>query len=328
MISPTAEYALRAVVAIAQANGDAAATQWIAKLTKVPAGYLPKVLQMLGRAGLVDSRRGLGGGFRLAKPAEVLTVLEVVNAVDPIKRIEKCPLDLESHGANLCPLHKRLDEATEQVERSFAKTTIAELLAQPGRSTPFCDEPGNKTCGVQIGTKLTTAPPKPATPRRHKALIEWSRDHTLGLAVAKHLTESSGKGTDDRRLALQELMTAWHDNLAEHFAQEEDCLLPVLRNEGHAKRLQKEHAAIRANAELAGAFIDEQDIDATWLLGVGKLLHDHIRWEERELFPSIEQTATKAELQRIARQIADARTESRGKKSQKRSPAKKKQKRR
>jgi len=139
MISPTAEYALRAVVAIAQANGEAAPTQGIAKVTKVPPGYLPKVLQMLGRAGLVASRRGLGGGFRLAKPAAALTVLEVVNAVDPIKRITRCPLDLESHGPNLCPLHKRLDEATEYIERSFASTTIAELLAQPGRSTPFCD---------------------------------------------------------------------------------------------------------------------------------------------------------------------------------------------
>lgn len=162
MISPTAEYALRAVVAIAQANGDAAATQAIARLTKVPAGYLPKVLQMLGRAGLVDSRRGLGGGFRLAKPADELTVLEVVNAVDPIKRIKRCPLDLETHGGSLCPLHKRLDEATAHVERSFATTTIAELLAQPGRSTPFCDEPGNSRRNVQLGTAKNDAGTKDA----------------------------------------------------------------------------------------------------------------------------------------------------------------------
>jgi len=140
MISPTAEYALRAVVAIAQANGESAATRTIATITKVPPGYLPKVLQMLGRAGLVDSKRGLGGGFRLARPADELTVLEVVNAVDPIKRIKECPLGLESHGAKLCPLHKRLDEATEQVERSFAQTTIAELLARPDCSSPFCEK--------------------------------------------------------------------------------------------------------------------------------------------------------------------------------------------
>lgn len=150
MISPTAEYALRAVVAIAQANGDAVATQSMAKITKVPSSYLPKVLQMLGRAGLVESKRGLGGGFRLAKPADELTVLEVVNAVDPIKRISKCPLDIESHGGDLCPLHKRLDQATESVEQSFANTTIAALLAQPGRSRPFCEEPQEKNIVIPV----------------------------------------------------------------------------------------------------------------------------------------------------------------------------------
>jgi DNA-binding IscR family transcriptional regulator len=68
-----------------------------------------------------------------------LTVLDVINAVDPFKRIEQCPLGLESHSGNLCPLHKRLDEAAAYVERSFAATTISELLGQPHRSTPFCE---------------------------------------------------------------------------------------------------------------------------------------------------------------------------------------------
>ncbi len=123
MISPTAEYALRAMVAIAQGSGDAVVTPAIAEITKVPPGYLPKVLQTLRKAGLVDSKRGLGGGFTLARPAEDVTVLEVVNAVDPIKRIHRCPLGIDSHGTNLCPLHQRLDQATELVEKSFASTS-------------------------------------------------------------------------------------------------------------------------------------------------------------------------------------------------------------
>lgn len=138
MISPTAEYALRAVVAIAQGGGSVVVTPIIAKITKVPPGYLPKVLQTLRKAGVVNSKRGLGGGFTLAKPAEDMTVLEVVNAVDPIKRINHCPLGIDSHGSTLCPLHKRLDEAAELVEKSFASTTIAELLSGPGRSAPLC----------------------------------------------------------------------------------------------------------------------------------------------------------------------------------------------
>ncbi len=138
MISPTAEYALRAVVALAQTDGAAVVTPAIARMTQVPPGYLSKVLQTLRRAGLVKSRRGLGGGFTLAKPPEQTTVLEVVNAVAPLPRICQCPLGIEAHGPHLCPLHKTLDEATALVERSFAATTIAELLTSPTGTAPLC----------------------------------------------------------------------------------------------------------------------------------------------------------------------------------------------
>lgn len=145
MISQTAEYALRAIVVLAQGPDQVMLTPQIAAATKVPPAYLAKVLQTLGRHGLVHSQRGLGGGFSLAKEPAQITVLEVVNAVDPLKRIERCPLDLAGHGMNLCPLHKRLDEAAESVEQSFARTTIAELLSQPGRSTPLCQSTGLAT---------------------------------------------------------------------------------------------------------------------------------------------------------------------------------------
>ncbi|NUQ01687.1 MAG: Rrf2 family transcriptional regulator, partial [Armatimonadetes bacterium] len=94
MISQTAEYALRAIVCLAAQPEGRLTTPQIAGATRVPAGYLSKVLQLLGRAGLVRSQRGLGGGFVLARPAELISVLDVVNAVDPIQRITGCPLEL------------------------------------------------------------------------------------------------------------------------------------------------------------------------------------------------------------------------------------------
>lgn len=138
MISQTAEYALRAIVALAQEPGRTLLTPQIAAITKVPPAYLSKILGTLGRHGLVRSRRGVGGGFFLAKEPGLITVLEVVNAVDPLKRIERCPLDLASHGTNLCPLHRRLDDAAKWVERSFAETHIAELLSDAAGSSPLC----------------------------------------------------------------------------------------------------------------------------------------------------------------------------------------------
>ncbi len=132
MISQTAEYALRAIVYLADQNETPHTTQQIAEVTHVPAGYLAKVMQALSRAGLVHAQRGLHGGFTLAHPATELTVLDVVQAVDPLHRITACPLGLKGHQA-LCPLHRRLDNAVAMVEEALKKSTIAELLAEPGK---------------------------------------------------------------------------------------------------------------------------------------------------------------------------------------------------
>ena len=139
MISQTAEYALRAMVQIATEPDVKWTVQQVAEKTRVPQGYLAKVLQSLSRAGLVDSRRGVGGGFSIAATPGEIRILDVVNAVDPVKRIETCPLGLETHGANLCPLHRRLDAAIAATERAFSDTTLAELLADTRGSRPLCD---------------------------------------------------------------------------------------------------------------------------------------------------------------------------------------------
>lgn len=140
MISQTAEYALRAIVYLADRN-EPRTTQQIAEVTRVPAGYLSKVMQSLSRAGLVHSQRGLHGGFTLIKPPEELTVWEVVEAVDPLQRIRTCPLGLKSHGTNLCPMHKRLDDALATVETSFRNSTVRELLSEPTENKPLCEFP-------------------------------------------------------------------------------------------------------------------------------------------------------------------------------------------
>jgi Rrf2 family protein len=141
MFSQTAEYALRAVVYLAS-KGDAPQTvQQIADVTRVPAGYLSKVMQELSRGELVHSQRGLHGGFTLTRPADALTVLDVVQAVDPIRRIRSCPLGIKGH-VNLCPLHRRLDQAMALVEKALSDSTIAELLGEPDRRkgipVPLC----------------------------------------------------------------------------------------------------------------------------------------------------------------------------------------------
>ncbi|MBK7745655.1 MAG: Rrf2 family transcriptional regulator [Candidatus Obscuribacter sp.] len=135
MISQTSEYALRAMVFLAMRE-SAATGQEIAEVTRVPAGYLSKIMQQLVKAKLVGSQRGIGGGFHLLKTPGEISILDVVNSVDPIEQLTSCPLGIESHGFTLCPLHHRLSEATAQLERAFAESYLSELVQES--KNPLC----------------------------------------------------------------------------------------------------------------------------------------------------------------------------------------------
>jgi Rrf2 family transcriptional regulator, nitric oxide-sensitive transcriptional repressor len=130
MISQTAEYCLRAVVCLASAPEKPQTTQQIAAATKIPAGYLSKVLQSLNRADIVSAQRGLNGGFLLHRSPDALSLLEVVRVADPSHRITTCPLGI--HGTNLCALHRELDNAAALAENALARMTVTELVAARG----------------------------------------------------------------------------------------------------------------------------------------------------------------------------------------------------
>jgi Rrf2 family protein len=141
VFSTTLEYALRAVTFLAGKPGEGMTAQRVSEGTQVPEDYLSKVLQQLVRGGVLTSQRGRHGGFQLARPAAEISMLAVVNAVEPIPRIEKCPLGLRQHGVKLCPLHRRLDEAYGLVERAFAQTTLAELVDDNRSREALCTPP-------------------------------------------------------------------------------------------------------------------------------------------------------------------------------------------
>ena len=139
MFSQTVEYALRAVVHLAMRAPEPLTTATIAEVTQVPPAYLTKVLQGLKEKNIVQLQRGIGGGVSLAQSPDALTILDVVNAVDPIKRINTCPLDLKAHGTRLCALHFRMDQAIQSIEAAFRSTTLRDLLKDENPSVPLCD---------------------------------------------------------------------------------------------------------------------------------------------------------------------------------------------
>jgi Rrf2 family protein len=98
-------------------------------------------MQSLSRMRLVHSQRGLNGGFTLTKDPAGLSMLDIISAVDPIRRFRECPLGLPSHGDNLCPLHHQLEEAARMLEQKFGETSVASLLDVPGEQKPLCRFP-------------------------------------------------------------------------------------------------------------------------------------------------------------------------------------------
>lgn len=139
-VSQTAEYALRAVVWLAQNPGSPQTTQQLSAGTQVSVSYLPKVLQPLGRAGILTSQRGINGGYSLDRDPHELAVIEVVNCVDPIHRIKQCPLKLLTHRGALCALHRMLDNSIADLETRFSTTTVGSLLAENGAHKPLCED--------------------------------------------------------------------------------------------------------------------------------------------------------------------------------------------
>lgn len=134
MFSQTAEYALRAVVWLGNRPDGSLTSQQIADAAHIPPRYASKVLQALGRAGLVHSQRGLHGGFWLAREPAQLSVLDVIIAVDPIRRAAHIGGNGDPAGRSLEHLNKKLDQAVDLVEKLLAETTIADLVElQPSR---------------------------------------------------------------------------------------------------------------------------------------------------------------------------------------------------
>lgn len=136
MFSQTVEYALRAMVYLAAKGSGSSPAPVIASQVRVPERYMSKVMHSLVMAGLVKSRRGPTGGFALARPPEEISMLAVVEAVGPLPRIERCPLDNPLH-ASLCPMHRRLADAFDLIRRELDRSMLSEV-AHSSEGEPRC----------------------------------------------------------------------------------------------------------------------------------------------------------------------------------------------
>jgi len=125
LYSKPCEYAIRALVHIARNSAGAASGDSIARAENIPKPILGKVLQDLVRKGLLVSRRGPGGGFQLARRADLVTLRDIVAAVDGLDHFLQCSAGLkECSDHSPCPVHDQWKPIRTELMHFFETTTL------------------------------------------------------------------------------------------------------------------------------------------------------------------------------------------------------------
>lgn len=127
--SRSAEYAIRAFVYLAQVpEGKYAMVKNIAEESEIPTHFLAKILQQLARKGFLRSSKGPTGGFSLRKPADDISLLEIVDAIDGLAEYERCPSGMtECNDEAPCGMHESWKELRSRIIGYMEGTTISDV---------------------------------------------------------------------------------------------------------------------------------------------------------------------------------------------------------
>jgi Rrf2 family cysteine metabolism transcriptional repressor len=136
IFSTKAEYGIRVMAHLARHDGDAPISlATVAEAEGLPLAYLEHLVQRLRRAELVDSRRGAHGGYSLARPAEAITMADVVEALEgviaPIECITASPdgdLVCTREGQEPCPTKLLWTRVQGSIVRTLNDMTLADLV--------------------------------------------------------------------------------------------------------------------------------------------------------------------------------------------------------
>jgi Rrf2 family protein len=200
MFSQTTEYALRAMSCLALYPNQLVSANTLAEQTKVPSNYLAKVLQQLAAANYIEGRRGVGGGYKLSRPAAQIQMIDVIRSVGRIGRIEACPLGLTNHGSNLCPLHRRLDAAAKAVIDVLDGVSLQDLISDPtNNNMPMCDAKLQAQVAAIGHLTIGGLRPKPVGAFAHAAMGESNGHSPNGHGSNGHSSNghsSNGHGSN------------------------------------------------------------------------------------------------------------------------------------
>ena len=139
-ISKSTRYALYAAAEMTMADGRPTTVAAVAERYRIPEGALAKVFQQLVRAGMATGTRGIGGGYRLARPASRITVLDIIGVFERPRAESGCLLhDMPGEtcpDAATCRLQWLFTEVDELVRSTYESVTLATLVRRGSRSAP------------------------------------------------------------------------------------------------------------------------------------------------------------------------------------------------
>jgi Rrf2 family protein len=139
-VSQKLEYAMRAMIELAHPpdDGTLVPARQIAERQHVPLRFLEQQLGALSKAGLVQSFRGAGGGCRLSRPADAITMAEIADAIEgqiyPMFCLE--PSDHTCFQDSRCGLQGFWADVARAVQEVFQTTTVADLAARHPHPAP------------------------------------------------------------------------------------------------------------------------------------------------------------------------------------------------
>lgn len=144
LVTREADYAIRCVLEVARQGRVSAAR--VAELQGISPTFLGKIVQSLARAGILSTRRGVGGGVTLAVPLEQITLLRVIEAVEGPLCLNDCVADPpQCPQIDTCPVYPYLDRAQDAL-RALLTVTLADL--ERDHTPPLVDFP-------PLGAELT-----------------------------------------------------------------------------------------------------------------------------------------------------------------------------
>ncbi|QNK01317.1 RrF2 family transcriptional regulator [Dyella telluris] len=141
------EYGLHCLLWLTGSHAEPASSRDLADLQGISASFVAKLFPRLEKAGLVEATGGVRGGYRLARPADCISVLDVVDAIEGSKPLFECQ-EIRGRCAvfggkppawsidGVCGVHAVMLRAEQAMRRELARTTIADLAASTGKKAP------------------------------------------------------------------------------------------------------------------------------------------------------------------------------------------------